>query len=986
MKVVKLSSFKLLSLAILSAVFLFFSSNTVASAVTASDWKAGRIIDDSIFTNASSMTINQVQDFLNAKLSGCDTYGQQNVTYKYPFGTGPTVTTTRAIYADRKGNPKPTGQQIFTCLKDYFEVPKTSPSSAPTQSNYGYADPQNHIPSGAKSAAQIIWEAAQEYNISPKVLLVTLQKEQSLLTDSWPLFGQYQYAMGAQCPDGPNGAECDPNYASFSLQIREGAELFRYYLDNMTAPWWPYKRPYQVNYILWNVTATNCGGSNVYIESRATAALYTYTPYQPNQAALNNMYGEGDGCSAYGNRNFWRMFNDWFGTTRSDGFTIAIADNGDPSQWVLYGSIKQRIPDTETKIAWGMQDVQPVTMSASLISSIPEGPNLERLYRINGGEQIYFVDGGKSYTMNYPLASSLDAWNLGSMVISSVPDDLAMMPTGSGQLGFTVKSASSTTKYLMDGSSGGQTQIHPFADDTVYYAWEGTQTSPVTLSNDWFERINNALGSTINSTKVAYAGNEFQVSMGRRFVQNITYAQLYPGIATDVGWGNITRLNYGGSITPFVQAQGDPSVYMISSGQRHHILWPDVLVAWKSSSMPIIQVNSQFLSLISTGTPISSHLLEISPTEIYLMDSGVKRRPQDAVLSAYAHSMNTFVGSTSLSDVLPSGSALTGFIKSRSAPQVYVLDSSGRRRHVEYHSKLSLWNGYATGITDVSDSFISAIASSEPIGIYVSDGVQDYVIEGGYKHPVDSNTQIDWGLHTQTPQQLSDGTLNRLPLGSPLKNSIRENSNYYLIRDGAAYATADLNIARLWGIENAESVQAEFLATNLTRIFMLTRIVQSSVVGDSRSFIITDQGKWYTTSPEAATNLLGPQFPVMKLNPSNAPGPITSWNGSIVKDSSGKHYVVDSARKRPINHQQILDQWTAWGSINVPVVDSGFLNLLPTIAPAERTIKGSQPQVYAIYGATKQHILYPSTYHQFYAPYQIVSDTLIQALPNGSSL
>lgn len=56
----------------------------------------------------------------------------------------------------------------------------------------------------------------------------------------------------------------------------------------------------------------------MYLESFGTSALYNYTPYQPNQAALNNMYGSGDGCSAYGNRNFWRIFNDWFGRSTYD--------------------------------------------------------------------------------------------------------------------------------------------------------------------------------------------------------------------------------------------------------------------------------------------------------------------------------------------------------------------------------------------------------------------------------------------------------------------------------------------------------------------------------------------------------------------------------------------------------------------------------------------------------------------------------------------
>lgn len=290
-----------------------------AHALSGTDWRAGRIIDDPIFTNQSSMSVQEIQLFLNTKLGTCDTYGQQNVTYQYPAGSGQYVTTTRALYADRQSNPKPTGQQIFTCLKDYYEVPKTAPSSDPVQNNYGYADPLSHVPAGAISAAQIILQAAQVNKISPKVLLVTLQKEQGLLSDDWPLNREYLYAMGAHCPDSGAGgsANCDANYASFSLQMNEGASLFRYYLDNMNQPWWPYKKPSQNNTIQWAVN-TACGATSVYIDSMATAALYTYTPYQPNQAALNNLYGSGDGCSSYGNRNFWRTFNDWFGMSILD--------------------------------------------------------------------------------------------------------------------------------------------------------------------------------------------------------------------------------------------------------------------------------------------------------------------------------------------------------------------------------------------------------------------------------------------------------------------------------------------------------------------------------------------------------------------------------------------------------------------------------------------------------------------------------------------
>mgnify|MGYP003622897599 CR=1 FL=1 len=53
----------------------------------------------------------------------------------------------------------------------------------------------------------------------------------------------------------------------------------------------------------------------MYLENKATAALYNYTPYQPNRAAMDASPGEGDACTTYGNRNFLRTFTLWFGST-----------------------------------------------------------------------------------------------------------------------------------------------------------------------------------------------------------------------------------------------------------------------------------------------------------------------------------------------------------------------------------------------------------------------------------------------------------------------------------------------------------------------------------------------------------------------------------------------------------------------------------------------------------------------------------------------
>ena len=252
----KLLKIKLIGIVVLSflAIALF-----IPRSASAASFDAGRIIDDSVFTNKSSMSVGDIQNFLNSKVPTCDTY----------HAPGP---------SSQGSNPP------WTCLKNYNE--------------------------GGKSAAQIIWEQAQNYSINPQVLLVTLQKENGLITDDWPYPWQYRTAMGFGCPD---GAACDAQWFGFTNQVTQAARHFRNFYDLNPAWYIPY-RP-GVNFIKWNPNSA-CGGSNVNIQNRATAALYSYTPYQPNAAALNNLYGSGDGCSAYGNRNFWRDFSNWFGSTQ----------------------------------------------------------------------------------------------------------------------------------------------------------------------------------------------------------------------------------------------------------------------------------------------------------------------------------------------------------------------------------------------------------------------------------------------------------------------------------------------------------------------------------------------------------------------------------------------------------------------------------------------------------------------------------------------
>ena len=171
---------------------------------------------------------------------------------------------------------------------------------------------QERLMAGGYSAdtpAAIVYKAGKACGISQKVLLTVLQKEQHLLTATNPNDFQFKAAMGLSCPDDAN---CDPTYAGFFKQVYGAAKRYQYYLRHEGRYGYHAGR---LNYIQYNPNAS-CGGSNVYIENRATALLYIYTPYQPNAAALEAGAGEGDSCSSYGNRNFAIIYHSMFGSPR----------------------------------------------------------------------------------------------------------------------------------------------------------------------------------------------------------------------------------------------------------------------------------------------------------------------------------------------------------------------------------------------------------------------------------------------------------------------------------------------------------------------------------------------------------------------------------------------------------------------------------------------------------------------------------------------
>lgn len=259
------------------ATFSFLATSNMQdlSAASTSEFKPGNIISDAVMANYNSMSVSEIQNFLTNKNSCKNTNYNQYLSLKaqYPH----------LDWHFENGH--------FVCL---------------SEERFG----DGEVIGSGQTAAEVIYQASQDYRINPQVLLVLLEKEQSLISDTYPNTRQYRSATGYGCPD---TAACSAKYYGFKNQVRNAAALFRDVLDRGYSA---YPEKTKGVYIGYNPNSA-CGRSEVYIENRATAALYRYTPYQPNVAALAAGYGTGDGCSAYGNRNFYLFFVDWFGSTQN---------------------------------------------------------------------------------------------------------------------------------------------------------------------------------------------------------------------------------------------------------------------------------------------------------------------------------------------------------------------------------------------------------------------------------------------------------------------------------------------------------------------------------------------------------------------------------------------------------------------------------------------------------------------------------------------
>ena len=253
----------------------------------------------------------------------------------------------------------------------------------------GLEDPRPNL-GRLRTAAELIWDASLQSGLNPQVILVTLNKEQGLVTsandyDPDHLQRALDHAMGFDCPDASGCGNLFPGfyYQLFGNYDADGNRYLGAAKSLMKSYSTPGGRGPQVdgrvakvgeNILLDNTTggyAEAAPSQFVTLGNLATAALYRYTPHVFN-----------------GNYNFWKFFNSWF--RYPNGTLLSLAN--DIRTYIIQNGTKQLVPDFVAKQR-GLDLTKKITISPNEFESYPT----DKIYAPADNTVVKMADDGKTY-------------------------------------------------------------------------------------------------------------------------------------------------------------------------------------------------------------------------------------------------------------------------------------------------------------------------------------------------------------------------------------------------------------------------------------------------------------------------------------------------------------------------------------------------------------------------------------------------------------
>ncbi len=497
-------------------------------------------------------------------------------------------------------------------------------------------DPRPNI-GRPRTAAELIYDAAISAGINPQVVLVTLQKEQSLIDGRFITSAGLQRALdralGFGCPDDGGCGELflgfyHQLFGNFDAQgdryIGMAASLARSFyfeagggrvgrgpiisgrsarvgetitLDNTQGP--PNNAP---------------ASQAVTLSNYATAALYRYTPHVYN-----------------GNYNFWRFFTGWF---RYPNGTLLQA-SGDSKLYVVDNGLKRQVSALVINQR-GLNLAGLVPVSPTELSEYPTGdvmPPRDGTLLKNSAGQLFLIEDSSRKSISSFVAVQRKLDPAGSI---AVPDDeIASYRDGGRALpldGTLVKSKDSPAVFIIANNEKRLLSAIVFKQRGLRFS-DVLSAEPGELDTYPQGRLMTPLDGTL----VKAQGNPAVYHVGNGKLEPLTLFVFnqrkfsFRNVAA-VPDSELVEWEAGKPMAPetgvLVKARSSPAVYYIESGVKRPVSY-DVFIASRFSFKNVLVGSDAEIDLIETGEQVKlpeRALVKISSNPaVYYVVEGVLR-------------------------------------------------------------------------------------------------------------------------------------------------------------------------------------------------------------------------------------------------------------------------------------------------------------------------------------------------------------------------
>ncbi|MEY4451355.1 MAG: hypothetical protein RLZZ380_476 [Actinomycetota bacterium] len=704
-------------------------------ALNASTFDPGWIISDSVFFDWGTMDAADIQKFLNARVATC---------------------------TDDDGGPK--------CIKNYREDVVGSYAIRGSLHNYSDRICADVPASTNQTAAQIIAKVAVACKINPRVLIVTLQKEQGLISAADPTTYMYKAAMGYGCPDSaPEICGQDSNSKSrLFWQLYRAAWQLRWYGDPRGS--FTYLKPGKYISMGYNPNSS-CGKKSFKLKSQATANLYYYTPYVPNKAALDNLWGSGDSCSAYGNRNFWRQFWTWFGSPVAGGYLLKSSTS---QTYLVNQTTSKRFLITNESMVKDFEPLGPLgTVSEDYIASFTDGGELKPLVSDAAGKR-YLVASG----LKYEIATSAQATALGLDWVTA-PQLTDVQISNFGDLTFG-KSATTDETFLLNGST--RALINNAELLKTLSKLGSTAVIQDTVLNGF------TLANPVTNLVQDSSGNRFDIEDGLKIPigsQSIASALGHNwNTATVVDTEKLSRI----ATAAFMKTSGSSTTYYLGPATKHNVISSAMLNSM-SKFGSTATVTADYLAKFPSGNTIGALLK--SDIKTYYVNAGHKFvvTPSQASAMGYDATKAVLVATTQLA-TLPSPL----LIKASNGGSTYLVDDYLAKHPVTDADLSSYTTLSAVGV--VPAAYLSAIPTkTDPARMVNSTDGLHYFLLGAKKYRIlnvataksISPSTFGAGTDYASLPTLTTSQLSKYPLGSStayVTTYVKTTGLSYIIENG----------------------------------------------------------------------------------------------------------------------------------------------------------------------------------------------------------